>query len=631
MTIGRATLGCLLFGAAVGAGVAWEERRMEFPPASSTTVASADSGGAALAAGPARIFRGRRVVVELVGNVRYADGDRLVRELDERVEAMVAALGATPPGAPLQVRYYADAETKGQVTGDVHHEHADPDNNTIHRVLDRADPAGDGIAEADLLLRRVVGASGSDWLRAGASVWLAGEWLGVPLDEWPGRLAGMGVWLEPGQVTRDFEGHSYFFSWPAAGDLVSRIVERKGVRELRNLFERSRTDSALAGFEAAAFRAAAEVPTASAAGMPRLGGLAASGDGRPDPGDGPGPEGLRDRPASPEERPRFLRGICYAHQYSLDHGYLSSSAGLQNLGYLRDSVHAGAVSISPFGYIESATSPVIHHRYRVRGGGHEAHENDESLIAVTRNAHSLGMTVMLAPHLWGRRVWCGEWHAGTEADWRRLFDEYSRFILHYAAVAEYAGCDMLQVGKELGGTTHREPEWRELIGRIRKIYTGPLVYGANWDHEYGAIGWWDAVDYIGVSQYAPLAHGEAPTDEELEAGARAVADSLDGLARRFGRPYILTEAGFTANSGAARSPWLSFDARGGTPDLALQARCYEAVLGTFAGRPACAGIFWWKWFSRLESNNAGRNEFDFPPYGKPAEAVLAKWYEHLGG
>jgi hypothetical protein len=612
VTIGRATLGFLLFGAAVGAGVAWEEKRGGSAAALSTPAALVDSGGVATGdatAGLAEILRGRRVVVEFFGDVRHADGEGLLlRELDGRVEAMAADLGITAPDKPLQVRYYADAETKGRVTGNVHHEHADPDGNTIHRVLDPADPAGDGLSEADLLLRRAFGTSRSDWLSAGASVWLAGEWLGVPLAEWPGRLAGMGVRLDPARVTRDFEGDSYFFSWPAAGDLVSRIVERNGVRELRALFERSRTDSALAGFDAAAFPAETALAKRSAEGMPRAAG------GRPAPATGP---------------PRFLRGICYAHQYSLDHGYLSSSAGLQNLRYLRDSVHAGAVSVSPFGYIESATSPVIHHRYRVRGGGHEAHENDESLVAVTRNAHSLGMTVVLAPHLWGRRVWCGEWHAETEADWGRLFDEYSRFILHYAAVAEYAGCDMLQVGKELGGTTHREREWRELIGRVRKIYTGPIVYGANWDSEYGAIAWWDAVDYIGVSQYTPLAHGDSPTDGELEAGARAVADSLDALARRFGRPYILTEAGFTAHSDAARSPWLSFDARSGTPDLALQARCYEAVLGTFAGRPSCAGIFWWKWFSRLESNNAGRNEYDFPPYGKPAEAVLAKWYGRL--
>lgn len=550
--------------------------------------------------------------------------DSLADALSARVRRMAARLDLRVVDPPLTIHYYRSAVAKARAAGSMVLEDAGGDATAAHRVFNAAAPAGDGLAEAAVLLRRALGATDCAWLRAGATVWLADNWLGAPLSEWPGRLANLdgGVTARTLLTPGGYEGNSGFFTWPAAGLMVRAYLIRHGGTSLRELYRRSADEAALAALDPAEF----EWSTPVAVGSNQRGGSR--------PGDSPD-VGRRVDPGIPtmpgaarltrSGSHAFERGICYAHAYNLDYGYASAASG-DNLRYLRDRLHVNAISISPFGYIRGATDPHIQCPYRMRGQGRMGEENDESLISCTQMAHALGQSVMLAPHLWGR-VWCGDWHAEDEAGWIVLFDEYRRFILHYAAVAQHAGCDALLIGKELGGTSGREAEWRELVAAIRNVYTGPLIYDANWNEEYRLVRWWDAVDMIGVSQYTPLSLSDAPTDAELAAGARAAADSLDALATRVGRRYLLAEVGFTAEAGAARNPWVESEGR--TPDKELQARCYEAVLAACANRPRCAGAFWWKWFSHLESNNRGGNEHDFPPYGKPAEAVLARWYEKL--
>jgi hypothetical protein len=59
-------------------------------------------------------------------------------------------------------------------------------------------------------------------------------------------------------------------------------------------------------------------------------------------------------------------------------------------------------------------------------------------------------------------------------------------------------------------------------------------------------------------------------------------------------------------------------------DLDAQARCYEAFLGELPGRRRIAGVYWWKWPSYLD--DGGHGHAGFTPNGKPAEAVVKRWY-----
>lgn len=537
----------------------------------------------------------------------------LAGRLNDRVRAMRARLGNAggPKDGVLTIWCYADFESKAKRSGSALLEHADVARSEVHRVLERGHLEGDGLAEAEIILAQAGFRTDAEWLLTGARVWLTDSWLGWSLDRWNDRLAGMPLDLNSIQFPDLYEQQSYFLTWPTAGLLVrSDLNGRIGAAALARLTEAARDPRRFAG-QLTAWSDIARQESGDSQDFPRFGGfLAPTGLSS----DGPGMH-----PAGWTAAEAPLKGLCLAHDHGIQDGYLSERAA-DNLAYLREDVHASAISVSPFGYINGATVPSIEHPYRLRGRGDDGEETDESLVAITARAHELRLRVLLAPHLWGR-VWCGEWRADDEAGWANLFAEYRRFAMHYAALAAYTGADIYQVGKELKATSGREAEWRELLLAVRSLYKGQITYAANWD-EYDAITWWDAVDLIGINQYRPVGGRMAIRPDEMKDSMRRAADELDSLSSRFGRPYLLTEVGFTASAFAYREPWKSYDESTDEPDFSQQALLYESMLTTYANRSQCRGLFWWKWFTRLESNNRGRNRYDFPPYGKPAEQVL---------
>jgi hypothetical protein len=179
------------------------------------------------------------------------------------------------------------------------------------------------------------------------------------------------------------------------------------------------------------------------------------------------------------------------------------------------------------------------------------------------------------------------------------------------------------VGVELGKTTvGHEAEWTALVDRLRTVYRGHLTYAANWGGEFENVSFWRAFDYIGIDCYYPLDPNENASDEDLARGARLVLDRIDKIATKYGRPVIITEVGFPSSHAPWRSP--HDDSSRGAVDLSAQARCYNAFFGALAGRNRIAGVYCWKWPSTLEDGGPG--DGGFTPNGKPAEAVIKRWY-----
>lgn len=46
--------------------------------------------------------------------------------------------------------------------------------------------------------------------------------------------------------------------------------------------------------------------------------------------------------------------------------------------------------------------------------------------------------------------------------------------------------------------------WPPLIAAVRRRFTGPLTYAANWDPGYKAVPFWSLLDYVGIDEYHPL-------------------------------------------------------------------------------------------------------------------------------
>jgi hypothetical protein len=303
------------------------------------------------------------------------------------------------------------------------------------------------------------------------------------------------------------------------------------------------------------------------------------------------------------------RGINFACAFARDRDIrYGSAASLESLRNARK-LGVDAISIMPFGF-QSATP-------HVRMGGYET---DESLAAATRQAHSLGMKVLLKPHVWIRDE--AAMTRFDAADWQSWFADYEQFITHYATLARDNKMDALSIGNELKHATRgHEREWRRIIARVRAIYRGPLTYGANFDEVFD-VPFWDALDWIGVSAYFPLVDAPMPSRAALVAAWKPIVARLGALSARAKRPVVITEFGYRSADGAAWRQWeIPRNAR--TNDEA-QRVAYEAFFEAVWPQPFIAGAYAWKWFSAPAYREHGDNEYEFE--NKPAAAVLRRAY-----
>jgi hypothetical protein len=315
-----------------------------------------------------------------------------------------------------------------------------------------------------------------------------------------------------------------------------------------------------------------------------------------------------------------MRGVCWEGAGIVDSRTLDPLL----------SIHVDWISQTPFGWCRSLNSAevVLSTNHRVYWG-----ESDEGLAETARLARTRGIKTLLKPHLWiGRGDWAGNLKMGSDADWKIWFESYEKFILHYAELAEREKMEALAIGTELGNSTPRSADWRRLIESVRRVYHGPVTYCANW-HEAETITFWDALDFIGVQAYYPVATKARPSISEIRSAWAPAASKLETLARRTGKPIVFTEIGYKSVSGALIEPWKWDD--GGSPDPGLQKDAYQAMFDVFWNRPWFAGTFIWKWhpyykaapvWGRMPGKFSNPSGSDFTPQGKPASDVLREVY-----
>ena len=255
-------------------------------------------------------------------------------------------------------------------------------------------------------------------------------------------------------------------------------------------------------------------------------------------------------------------------------------------------------------------------------------ESHAGIRTLSRQAHALGMDVILKPHLWvggydeaQNRSEIGFESAERWANWEA---EYRRFLMMYARLAADVDADVLVLGTELTRAATERPDfWRGLAADVRAVYDGDLTYAANWHKAYRHVPFWDALDYVGVQAYFPLTDAESPSPAALRDGWASHRDDLAAVHERTGRPILFTEVGYRSAPGAAKAPWTWPERDGAArPNYALQARCYRAFLSTFAQAPWMKGSIIWKWHPPAEVER----RTGFTPQGKPAEAVLRRWF-----
>lgn len=250
--------------------------------------------------------------------------------------------------------------------------------------------------------------------------------------------------------------------------------------------------------------------------------------------------------------------------------------------------------------------------------------------AFVAEARRRGFRVLVKPHVWSRQFYDGSnrWRgsiAMPDAEaWRRWFAAYGVFIEREARLAAEAGAEMFSVGLEyVEATRGHTAEWRALIARVRAVYPGLLTYAADGNHEARHVGFWGDLDVIGVDAYFDVGHGRWPGGVDLWLGWLPHIAWMRQLSARHGKPIVFTEAGYPSIEGGTAAPWRWPTGRE-RPDPALQARAYDALMRACAAGDWCRGVFWWKYYERPERGTS--HAHDYSPRGKPAEAVLARWY-----
>jgi len=227
----------------------------------------------------------------------------------------------------------------------------------------------------------------------------------------------------------------------------------------------------------------------------------------------------------------------------------------------------------------------------------------EELIRPIREAHALGLKILIKPHLayWGSSFrWRGEINFDDEASGQRFWSGYRDWIVALAGITRAA--DGFVVGTELSMTLDQPDRWLGIIRDVRRVTDVPLTYAANWDR-YEAVPFWGALDAIGIQAYFPLvAEDETANEETVRAGWARWVGTLTRYSEAQQRPVLFTELGYNHSSNTAREPWSSATDEDGD---ALQALCTRVALETIEREAAILGSFLWKWFP--EPRAAGRN------------------------
>lgn len=530
----------------------------------------------------------------------------LARQLDAASQRYAKALGldastldvVVEPNFEVQGRHLGELGAavlaEGLLPSDMLPSEASPldglpssdDVQSLHIVLHSDDTPFYRHGIARLLLRRA-GYRLPHWLEYGAALWLSDDWYDRSFRDWlPDLLAAEVVPGTDAFLAETPQEDSSAVLWPP---LAAAVIDHLPGDSLQAKLDLLRAPSDRAKRLEIAGQAL----------------LAADAQGE-----------ARSKPERPQtELEGFRQGVSFAMANGLDIGY--HAPGVDDaLGKVRD-LGADSVSVMPFAYQWYPDQPQL--RYLNQ---HPSSETDIGTLHAARRAHALDFRVLWKPHIWiSFDSWPGDIVMSSEADWNTWFQDYRRYILHHAVLAQWSGSELFSIGVELGQTVHRETQWRRLIEDVRRVYRGHVTYAGNWWADYDQVPFWDALDVIGVDAYFPLSNDPEASPQTLREGARQAADNLRRFADSHARPMLFTETGFAARRGA----WVQPHEEGGELSEEDQRQAYEAWLDVL-GKPSwLRGIYVWKAFSHARAEGGDRPDFRF--LGRPAEAEVQRYFE----
>jgi hypothetical protein len=241
-------------------------------------------------------------------------------------------------------------------------------------------------------------------------------------------------------------------------------------------------------------------------------------------------------------------------------------------------------------------------------------------------AHENGLRVILMPIILLSNPRGTEWRGViSPPNWDDWFEQYRKFLQHFAKIAADGKVEVLMVGSELVSTEKYTDQWRRVIKEARQAFPGKLSYSANWDH-YKVVEFWDDLDIVGMTSYYKLSNEPNPTMETLMDAWRPLKKGLLKWQETIKKPLLFTEVGWCSQEGTSIEPWNYYYKQQSTPGgLEEQRRCYRAFIDTWKDTPQLGGVIWWEW----SNTPGGPDDYSYIPKGKPAEKELRDWFQSL--
>ncbi|MFN0083402.1 MAG: glycoside hydrolase family 113 [Ferruginibacter sp.] len=282
-------------------------------------------------------------------------------------------------------------------------------------------------------------------------------------------------------------------------------------------------------------------------------------------------------------------------------------------------INAKWVAIIPFAFSRPGQTGIQYNSQHQWWG-----EREEGIVTCIQLAHKQNMKVMLKPQLWiGGGLYTGHFKCETDSAWNEWENNYLKYILHNATLAQKTGAELFCIGTEMDNAVKLRPAfWSNLIDSVKKIYKGDLTYAANWGcfKEFSS---WEKLNYIGIDAYFPISNASSPTVDELVEGWQPHFKEIEEFTAQKNKQVVFTEYGYRSIDKCAHEPWLSNNVA--PLNMQAQNNAYEALYRQFVPRSWFAGGFLWKWHVN-DRNAGGLLNSNYTPQNKPVESTIKKWY-----
>src|SRR5215469_2929335 len=218
-------------------------------------------------------------------------------------------------------------------------------------------------------------------------------------------------------------------------------------------------------------------------------------------------------------------------------------------------------------------------------------------------------------------AWRGTIQPASTAAW---FRSYRKLLLPYAEAAQTGHAATFVVGTELE-SLEPAPGWTDLIGSVRSVYQGQLIYDENFD-EFAAHYRGLPLSTFGIDAYPRF---DLPDGASVSRLAKAWDDWLGTHSRAVLHKLVLEEVGIDAVAGSFSDPGAWVGTTRAPIDPSVQRKWYEAVCRAVKTKDL-AGVYWWDVSFDADPANVGPWQSDRLTFlGRPAQEVIKNCFASI--